>query len=197
VSNTEFTEEPICTASHNYQKRKIEQLQSLNLPEVEYKRQYDDVVSKECLCVGLMNSAVHVYSLPRLKNLEAVTICPGPNIAYFNKIVSLSEMIDHIYGRANLLSTTDRPHMFIKELNLNMEYMREQIDGMKQGNEKMMKDIKSFGDQLLKGIRYYQGEAGQIVSSGREKFLQQLDICEKSITSLILELSPVGAGPSV
>ena len=197
VSNTEFTEEPICTASHTYQKKKIEQLQSLNLPEVEYKRQYDDVVSKECLCVGLMNSAVHAYSLPRLKNLEAVTICPGPNIAYFNKIVSLREMVDHIYGRANLLSTTDRPHMFIKELNLNMEYMREQILGLKQGNEKLLKDIKSFGNQLLKGIQYYQQEAGQIVSYGKDKFLQQLDLCEKNITSLIVDLSPSAvAGPT-
>ncbi|HEY1113903.1 MAG TPA: hypothetical protein VGE66_10085, partial [Chitinophagaceae bacterium] len=33
VSNTEFTKDPICTASHKYQKLKIEQLQSLNLPE--------------------------------------------------------------------------------------------------------------------------------------------------------------------
>lgn len=146
--------------------------------------------------MGLMNSAVHVYSLPRLKNLEAVTICPGPNIAYFNKIVSLSEMVDHIYGRANLLSTTERPHMFIKELNLNLEYMREQIDGLKQGNEKMMKDIKSFGNQLLKGIEYYRQEAGQIVSYSKDKFLQQLDLCEKNITSL-LDLSPPGVvGPS-
>ena len=32
VSNTEFTEEPICTASSKYQKLKINQLQSLNLP---------------------------------------------------------------------------------------------------------------------------------------------------------------------
>lgn len=192
VSNTEFTEEPICTASHTYQKKKIEQLQSLNLPEAEHKRQYDDVVSKECLCVGLMNSAVHAYSLPRLKNLEAVTICPGPNIAYFNKIVSLREMVDHIYGRTNLLSTTDRPHMFIKELNLNIEYMREQMIGLKRDNEKMLKDIKSFGNQLLKGIQYYQQEAGQIVSYGKEKFLQQLDVCEKNITGLILDLSPPG-----
>jgi hypothetical protein len=46
VSNTEFTKEPICTASHTYQKQKIEQLKSLNLPKDQYEKQFDDVVSK-------------------------------------------------------------------------------------------------------------------------------------------------------
>ena len=37
--NTEFTKEPICTASRKYQKLKIAQLQSLNLPEPVYEKQ--------------------------------------------------------------------------------------------------------------------------------------------------------------
>ena len=37
--NTEFTKEPICTASHKYQKLKIAQLESLDLPRAEYKKQ--------------------------------------------------------------------------------------------------------------------------------------------------------------
>src|SRR5690606_11839568 len=85
VSNTEFTEKPICTASRAYQTKKIAQLRALELPAPEFQRRYGEVVSKECLCVGLMNSAVHVYALPRLKKLEAVTVCPGPNIIHFNK----------------------------------------------------------------------------------------------------------------
>lgn len=185
VSNTEFTEEPICTASHSYQKKKIEQLQSIDLPEAEYKKQYENVVSKECLCVGLMNSAVHAYDLPPLKKLEAVTICPGPNIAYFDKVVSLREMVDHIYGRANLLPNKNRPHMFIKELTLNIDYMREQILDLKSGNDKVLKEITSFGNQLINGIHYYQKLAEQIVNDGKEKFLQQLDNCERTARELI------------
>ena len=86
VSNTEFTEEPICTASSKYQKLKINQLKSLNLPEKQYEKELQTVLDKECLCVGLSNSAAIKYDQPFLKNFTAVTICPGPNIAYFSKV---------------------------------------------------------------------------------------------------------------
>ena len=85
VSNTEFTEEPICTASSKYQKLKINQLKSLNLPEKQYEKELQTVLEKECLCVGLSNSAAIKYDQTFLKNFPAVTICPGPNIAYFSK----------------------------------------------------------------------------------------------------------------
>jgi hypothetical protein len=189
VSNTEFSKEPICTASHTYQKQKIEQLQSLNLPQEDYQKQYDDVVGKECLCIGLMNSALHEYSLPTVKKLEAVTICPGPNIAYFNKVVSLQEMADHIYGRTNILTVKNRPHMFIKELNLNIDYLKEQIDDLKERSEKKLKELLSFGDQLTEGIRYYRKLSGAIVKEGAEKFLQQLDSAEEGLNYLVSGLS--------
>lgn len=185
VSNTEFSKEPICTASHTYQKQKIEQLQSLNLPAEDYEKQYQDVVSKECLCIGLMNSAVRQYNLPPVKKLTAVTICPGPNIAYFSKVVSLREIIDHIYGRADILTNPGRPHMFIKELKLNIDYLKEQIDDLKVRNDKLLKDITSFGEQLLKGIDYYRTRSEIIVKNSVENFLQQLDHCESGLQAIM------------
>lgn len=185
VSNTEFSKEPICTASHTYQKQKIEQLQSLNLPRDEYEKQYQDVVSKECLCIGLMNSAVHAYSLPPVKKLEAVTICPGPNIAYFDRVVSLQEMVDHIYGRANVISRADRPHMFIKELKINIDYLKEQIEDFRGRNEKLFKEINGFGEQLLKGVSYYRELSTEIVNDGVGAFMQQLDQCEAMVKGVL------------
>ena len=185
VSNTEFSKEPICTASHTYQKQKIEQLQSLNLPAEDYEKQYQDVVSKECLCIGLMNSAVRQYNLPPVKKLTAVTICPGPNIAYFSKIVSLREIIDHIYGRADILANPGRPHMFIKELKLNIDYLKEQIEDLKGKNDKLLKDINSFGAQLLKGIEYYRTRSEIIVKTSVDNFLQQLDHCESGLQAIM------------
>src|SRR5690606_36712785 len=58
VSNTEFGPKPLCTASRAYLKRKIEQLEALELTEAERNSRYRDIVEKECLCVGLSNSAV-------------------------------------------------------------------------------------------------------------------------------------------
>lgn len=186
VSNTEFSKEPICTASHTYQKQKIEQLKSLNLEPQEYERQYQQVVSKECLCIGLMNSAMHNYDLPPVKKLEAVTICPGPNIAYFNRVVTLQEMADHIYGRANVLPDERRPHMFIKELGLNIDYLREQIEGIKLWNEKVLKDATLFGNELLKGIEYYRQMADAILKRGRERFLLELAQSENNVKALLI-----------
>lgn len=187
VSNTEFTDDPICTASRTYQKRKIEQLNNLALPEPEYRKRYEDVVSKECLCIGLMNAAVHTYDLPPIKKLKAVTICPGPNIAYFDKVVSLREMVNHIYGRVNLLSSEDRPHMFINELNLNIRYLREQLSDMSGEIDKAWREMRSFGKQLLEGISYYRNIVKQI-TSGDSKFLAHLDTCEEDLKEAIAGL---------
>ena len=193
VSNTEFSKEPICTASHTYQKQKIEQLQSLDLPAEEYEKQYRDVVSKECLCIGLMNSAVHNYNLPAVKKLEAVTICPGPNIAYFSKVVTLQEIVGHIYGRNNILSHEGRPHMFIKELMLNVDYLKEKIEDLKISNEKVLKEIKSFGHQLLGGINYYRDLSEEIAKNSKQVFLQQLETFENKINNLLYGFTELAA----
>ena len=195
VSNTEFTTEPICTASHAYQKKKIEQLQSLNLPAQEYEKQYQNVVAKECLCVGLSNSAILKYKLPPIKKLEAVTICPGPNIAYFNKVVSLREITDHIYGRTSILDGTERPHMFIKELLLNMNYLKEQIEEFKDVNEKIGKDLIGFCQNLLSGISYYRNLSESIVKQAKNVFLKQLQEYERDVEIILegiqLQLQPL------
>ena len=195
VSNTEFTTEPICTASHAYQKKKIEQLQSLNLPANEYEKQYQNVVAKECLCIGLSNSAILKYKLPPIKKLEAVTICPGPNIAYFNKVVSLREITDHIYGRTSILDGSERPHMFIKELVLNMNYLKEQIEEFKDVNEKIGKELIGFCQNLLSGITYYRNLSESIVKQAKNVFLSQLQEYEKDVEILLegiqLQLQPI------
>lgn len=181
VSNTEFTKEPICTASSAYQKKKIAQLKSLNLSPEDYEKQYQDVVSKECLCIGLSNAAIVKYNLPPIKNLKAVTICPGPNIAYFNKIVTLQEMADHIYGRTNILDGSERPHMFIKELKLNVDYLRE-LSGLINQNIKKIKDVLDFAKQLLTGIDYYRSICDNV--QNKEKFTIQLNDLETEIQNI-------------
>ncbi|MEO9147112.1 MAG: hypothetical protein ABI237_16305 [Ginsengibacter sp.] len=157
VSNTEFTEEPICTASSKYQKLKINQLQSLNLPADKYERELKIVLDKECLCVGLSNPAAIKYEQPFLKNLNAVTICPGPNIAYFSKIVLLQEMTDHIYGRTNIVTDNSRPHVFINELFIYINYLKEKLlDETDNMDPKREKYFLNFHNQLLNGINYYR-----------------------------------------
>ena len=177
--NTEFTKEPICTASHKYQKLKIEQLQSLNLPDAEYKKQLSDVLDKECLCVGLSNAASINYNQTFVKKQPSVNICPGPNIVNFSNIVSLQTMADHIYGRKNIMTNAMRPHMFIAELYLYIDFLREQIaeDVRLDQFNKKKKYYTSFCQNIRNGMSYYQ-QLSDKFENGQEEFLDLLNHAE-------------------
>ena len=183
--NTEFTKEPICTASQKYQKLKIEQLQTLNLPETQYKRQLQDVLDKECLCVGLSNAAAINYNETFIKNLNAVNICPGPNIANFSQVVSLQTMTDHIYGRKNIVTNTSRPNMFIAELYLYIDYLKEQLEAEFHTEQfvKRKKYFASFYQNLREGIKYYLQLPGLSVSP-RKAFKEALDAAALELDAL-------------
>ncbi len=184
VSNTEFTEKPICTASYMYQRKKIAQLKTLNLLPEEYDKQFQDIVSKECLCVGLSNAAAIQYSLPPFKQMSGVTMCPGPNVAYFNRVVSLKEMVDYIYGRCNILNG-ERPHMFIKELSLNIAYLKEQLEELATANEKTIRELRTFGDNLLAGIIYYRKRASDFIKESSDTFSEALNRYETELQTLV------------
>ncbi len=185
VSNTEFTTEPICTASHSYQEKKIAQLKTMNLPEADFKKQLKDVLDKECLCIGLSNSAIKKYELKPFSKLEAVNICPGPNIAYFSEIVSLQKMIDHIYGRASVLTDQNRPHMFIKELSLYVDYWFELFNNAKERiDQKRIKNVQTFYENMMNGIAYYRELVDKVttdVFSLKEKVKEELDAMERKL----------------
>lgn len=155
--NTEYTEKPICTSSRQYQTKKLKELEELNLPEEEYQKAYDKIIEPECLCVGLGASTMIS------KNIEVdpdakVTVCPGPNLAYFSKISTLKEMVDHIYGRINLLDNRPRPHMFLKELSMYLDIFNERIENFFTNKEDVRekKQLIKFQRNLFDGINYYK-----------------------------------------
>jgi hypothetical protein len=155
--NTEYTDKPICTSSRQYQTLKLKELDALNLPEYEYQKSYDKIIEKECLCKGLSTSTL------MSKNIEVkpdfkVTVCPGPNLAWFSKISTLKEMVDHIYGRMNLLDNRTRPHMFLKELNMYLDIFKERVEEFLKDtdNQKEKKQLVAFRENLCDGINYYK-----------------------------------------
>jgi len=157
VTNTEFTKLPICTASREYQNLKIKQLNTLGLSEEDYQEQFNAVTEKICLCEGLCSSAYLKDQIVKPKESKAVAICPGPNLAYFPGIYSLEEMVKHIYGKLDLLDKIKRPHVFIKELNLYIDYLQADIQKhIKDLNDKKLKHLIKFKAQLLEGIAYYK-----------------------------------------
>ncbi|AYL95132.1 hypothetical protein [Mucilaginibacter celer] len=157
VTNTEFTDQPICTASREYQNLKIKQLNSLNLPPAELQQQIDTVTEKICLCEGLCTSAYIKNGILKPKENTAVAVCPGPNLAYFNRLYTLDEMVKHIYGKLDLLDKVKRPHMFVKELELYVEYLKADIKlYLLNITDKKKKQLGKFKAQLQEGISYYK-----------------------------------------
>jgi hypothetical protein len=156
-TNTEFTLQPICTASREYQNLKINQLQASGLYADDYQEQYNAVTEKICLCEGLCSSVYIKYNISKPKENKAVAICPGPNLAYFNRAYTLDEMVKHIYGKLDLLVKIKRPHMFINELNLYIDYLQKDVQShLHQLNDKKRKQFEKFKSQLQSGIDYYK-----------------------------------------
>ncbi|MEO9849528.1 MAG: hypothetical protein ABJE80_14075 [Reichenbachiella sp.] len=155
--NTEYSKKPLCTASRKYQHIKIKELEENKLPPVQYQREYRKITEKACICTGLSTPFLLENELETGQSGEGVSICPGPNIAYFTELVSLRKMIDHIYGRANIITRNDRPHMFIKELGLYMDHFKKLMDEYALDASKKVKNrVSSFVKNLEAGIAYYQ-----------------------------------------
>ncbi|PZX51379.1 hypothetical protein [Algoriphagus chordae] len=153
INNTEFTDKPICTASRQYQNLKSKQFEAGEIDVEEMEK----VKAKDCLCEGLSAPAILAAGETPRRNLSAVTICPGPNLAYFKGTYTLKEMADHIYGKFALKVDMERPHVFVKELQLYVAYLKNEFET--KITEKVAKKeayLEKFRSNLIEGVSYYQ-----------------------------------------
>ncbi|MFK5958763.1 MAG: hypothetical protein QM495_07825 [Lutibacter sp.] len=156
ASNKEYSERVICTASKKYQTIKLNELKNENLTSSEYSKKATQITDKACLCEGLSNAALIDYKLERKGEEQGVAVCPGPNMAYFSKELSLKEMVSHIYGKANVIVSENRPHMFIKELSMYVDYFSNKVEELKDSlTNKNEKYLTTFKHNLNDGIEYY------------------------------------------
>lgn len=157
VSNTEYTEEPICTASKQYLRKKFKEVDELDLTAEQKQLKKEKLIEKECLCEGLTNSTYLANGLETDSKRSGVSICPGPNLAYFKQVVSLKEMVDHIYGKINLLKGVKRPNLFLKELKMYVEYLENKLkEAQENEDDKQLVYFRKFQKNLQDGISYYQ-----------------------------------------
>ncbi|MBU0476022.1 MAG: hypothetical protein KKF62_17890 [Bacteroidetes bacterium] len=189
--NADYSEKPICTASTKYINIKIEELKLQNLNTVEFNQKYEKITEKECLCNGLANSVLLANSIDTKMEGEAVSICPGPNMAYYSGKFSLKEMADHIYGRLNLLNTNNRPNMFIKELKMYIDYLNSKIDEASfPFTEKQVKYFETFKTNLNDGIEYYKkmfAENKETLKDSYEKIISDLEELELKLQQFLFE----------
>ena len=191
VSNTEFTVQPICTASREYQNLKIKELRGQNLQKEVYETKYNTIIEKICLCEGLVSSFFIKNQILKPKQNKAVAICPGPNLAYFKSTYTLEEMLKHIYGEINLLDGVERSHIFINELRLYVEYLKHDISlSLNDLNAKRNKYFENFKQQLQLGINYYKEIVPSVLNKKdkmAKKFMEDLLEIELTLHKLIIQ----------
>jgi len=150
-SNTEFTSDAICTASTEYMTMKLQQIETSDEPESVKSRQRANVLVKECLCDNLGNASL--INLGIIKESQGPqAICPGPNLAWFKGPYSLNRMIDHIYGRGESLVPAERPHMFAKEIAMNIDYLETLIANRNPEDKKQAQYLENVIRNLQEGI---------------------------------------------
>lgn len=185
ISNTEFTKVPICHASRVFQKRKLRQVAESGASPEKISFTSKKIMAKACICHDLAGTVTLKYKIDK----DALpSICCGPNIVNFSKVATLEEMIGHIYGRLSLLTNSERPHMFIRELSLYVDYLRDELQRAADGL--LVKTTKSFLEykqNLNDAIEYYKNLAEQFSSEQRERFLRDLDTLFEEIERVLPE----------
>ena len=127
------------------------------MPPEELEQKIAKILEKACLCEDLAATGFINSSTNGTTKNHPVAVCPGPNLAYFSKIATLEEMVSHIYGRIQLMTDSYRPNMFINELQLYMDYMKNEIQKrLDTWNIKEQKYFDTFKANLQDGINYYK-----------------------------------------
>jgi hypothetical protein len=171
--NTEYNVQGMCTASRQYQRIKIKELENEKLSPLTFNQRFKKIVEKSCTCVGLGTSALLAHNLDTKVEGPGVSVCPGPNMAYFSKLMSMKQMIDHIYGRDNVIVRNDRPNMFIKELKIYVDYLKDKLEKSKEDvSNKQKKYLMTFSNNLKEGINYYN----QLFTDLKDNFQKEKDI---------------------
>jgi hypothetical protein len=188
LHNTEFSEEPICTASRKYVVQKLAHLDQEGYTPEQRAVVEEEVLAKTCLCRDLAGGA----ELNSGINDEAATaVCTGPNIVNFSRVVTLREMVDHIYGRISLLTNPDRPHMFIREIELYVDYVGKEFRrftlGISARKESYFNEVK---DNLRSGIEYYAELIERLPKADRRRFADRLDGLRRAVQQIGV-LAPV------
>ena len=177
----EYGTQGVCTASRLFQKNKIEE-----------KGVSDQITDKTCLCMGLAATAVINYRV-ETRESKGVSICPGPNMAYFNQELSLQDMSHHIYNGDEGIVRADRPHMFVNELGMYLKYLSEKIEEHKEDwGRKSGRYLNGFTSNMNEGISYYQemfSSIGDTFNSVKESAINSLNDAAVSMQKMGEEIA--------
>ena len=176
--SNEYGTEGVCTASRLFQKNKIDE-QGIS----------DQITDKACLCMGLAATAVINYGV-ETRESKGVSICPGPNMAYFDQELTLQDMSHHIYNGDEGIVRADRPNMFVNELGMYLTYLSEKIEEHKNDwGKKSGRYLNAFTSNMNEGITYYQGMFNSVGAT----FNGVKDAAYQSLNDAVESMKKMGA----
>ncbi len=182
ISNTEFHEKGLCTASRAYQKRKLAELEASDCEPAIRADAEETILAKACLCRDLAGGAE-----PKDERGQDVptAVCCGPNTVYFSAVARLHEMVAHIYGRRRLPLAANRPHMFLKEMGLHVRRMREEVERRRAGLPSLSDlSLEECRRNLSAAAAHYRERAGEVAGDQRDLFLEQLEALVQEFQAL-------------
>ena len=178
--SNEYGTQGVCTASRLFQKNKIDE-----------NGISDQITDKACLCMGLAATAVINYGV-ETRESKGVSICPGPNMAYFDQELTLQDMSHHIYNGDEGIVRADRPNMFVNELGMYLTYLSEKIEEHKNDwGKKSGRYLNAFTNNMNEGIAYYQGmfnSVGTNFSGVKDAAYQSLNDAVESMKKMGTEI---------
>jgi len=187
--DTEFTKIPICRGSRAYQRRKLEELAQQDLSAERLLLLRENVLVKSCICHDLAGGAVIKNGID--PDATPAIAC-GPSIVDFMSTATLEGMVGHIYGRQSLFHGTNRPHMFIRELMISIEYLRDEIERFLKGlSARTPRYFREFKENLLDAFKNYHELSDQFVEAKRQSFIAGIETLRKELEAVPL---PASAG---
>lgn len=187
--NKSYNKEGICTASKKYQDLELEKLDQIksDISATEFEIKQQKITEKSCLCVGLANSSYLENDMKIKGQQQGVVICPGPNLAYFDNEYSLQEMVQHIYGNANVMHDANRPNLFVKELKMYVDYLRNEISTFTdEVTANQLKKWNSYRNNINLGIEYYHNllKNTAFFKNNEDTIHHQLDFYKSEINAI-------------
>jgi len=180
---------PICAASRRFQKKALDELNLRILEPEAYEKEFNAITEPACICNSLTTAAMHAHGIePEKAQGPEVAVCPGPAMAYFSEKVSLKRMVSHIYGKESVIKRTDRPNMFVKELSLYVDYLKDQLsEATKPFDKKQISYFKVYQENMQQGIDYYKTLVGEFkgkLEDLKQNFLSDIERFENEMNKL-------------
>lgn len=175
---------PLCTGSRAFQRKKLAELD----PKDEHHALLvERITAPACICDDLGGAFQRADAEDdELLQTPPSAICPGPNVVNFQRAMTLDEMVDHVYGRKNVLTRSGRPHFLLREAQLYLDVAEQDLSMVGTPLEsRKPAQLDKYLDRVIEALGQYRktfvagGVSSRWCSEEAERFASLLGELEQ------------------